>query len=338
MADGRPAPDVPTETVARLLGDVETRLDAVWATAALGCALDSGRATGGKLARARLTLATAGAVGLDDTDAVAAATAVELLHNAALIHDDLIDGDTRRRGRRSLWCQHGVTEAVLQGDRLLAAAHGEAARSSAPGRLVPAISATACQLADGAAREGHPTAPDPGAASRSAYLATARAKTGVLFGLTAEAPLLLAHAPDDQQAGLREACQGLGIAYQIDDDMADLTGRKSGRSAGGDLRARRLCAPVAAWRAHADPAQVAALDAYLRDGDDGAGHDSAAWLARLQGEDVQAWLAAWRRDALATAREASAGLPPDLQAIAAWAENLITQATSQPADSSMRAS
>ena len=76
-------------------------------------------ATGGKRLRARLALAACQALGGSAKDAIDWAAAVELLHNASLVHDDIQDGDRTRRGKPALWVTHGAAQAINTGDLLL---------------------------------------------------------------------------------------------------------------------------------------------------------------------------------------------------------------------------
>ena len=75
--------------------------------------------TGGKRIRARLALLACGALGVSKQDAVCWAAAVELVHNATLVHDDIQNGDTHRRGRETVWVKHGVGQAINVGDLML---------------------------------------------------------------------------------------------------------------------------------------------------------------------------------------------------------------------------
>ena len=294
---------------------VEARLRAAWAGTPLADAGAEHAAGGGKRTRARLTLAAAALTGAPEADAHAAATAVELLHNAALVHDDVIDGDTTRRGQPAVWARHGASAAVLLGDRLLAAAHAEAARSSVPAALVEAVSGTATRLVDGVARERDPAAATP---PRDAYLAATRAKTGALFALTVDAALALTDAPRTERERARTAFEALGAAYQIADDMADLDGLKDGRPAGGDIRAGRLCAPLAAVRAHAPAARRAALERALA-----AGEPLTGWVPVMRAPWVRRRVGAWHETLCAEAARAADEVRPALKALAAWAETRV---------------
>ncbi|SDG00768.1 geranylgeranyl diphosphate synthase, type I [Limimonas halophila] len=297
---------------------VEARLRTAWADTPLAAAGAAHDAAGGKRSRVRLTLTAAALLGCDARDAEAAAAAVELLHNASLVHDDLIDEDATRRGVPSVWKTHGTAGAVLLGDRLLAAAHAEAAATGAPRELVQALSATARRLVDGVARERAPAATAPGDAARDAYLDLARDKSGALFAFAVDAALILAGVPHRERHVARTAFEALGAAYQIGDDLADLDGHKLGRPAGGDVAAARLCAPVAALRALGEPATVAAFDRFLA-----APEDAEIWIARLRGADVRAEITGWRDGLMGDAASAAARLRPELRAFTGWAATAI---------------
>ena len=102
------------------LEDVERMMDRL-----IGSSDHAGRmgrehvVAGGKRLRARLALAAGEALAAPLGDAVAWATAVELLHNATLVHDDIQDGDRTRRGRPTLWTVHGTAQAINAGDMML---------------------------------------------------------------------------------------------------------------------------------------------------------------------------------------------------------------------------
>jgi geranylgeranyl diphosphate synthase type I len=83
---------------------------------------------GGKALRPTLCLLTAAATGTDPAAALPAAVAVELVHNFSLLHDDIMDGDVRRRHRPTAWMVFGLGPAILAGDALLAAAFENAYR------------------------------------------------------------------------------------------------------------------------------------------------------------------------------------------------------------------
>jgi geranylgeranyl pyrophosphate synthase len=155
---------------------------------------------------------------------VAGAVAVELVHMATLVHDDLIDGAELRHGRASVWSVHGHAAAVTTGDYLFARAFGELA-ATGDARSVAILAKAAVALSRGEAlqrRQAH----DP-ETSVASYLERCALKTGKLF----EAACLLA-------GGSGEFGLSLGIAFQIADDILDCTGdaADTGKVPGTDLR------------------------------------------------------------------------------------------------------
>jgi len=155
---------------------------------------------------------------------VAAGVAVELVHMATLVHDDLIDGAAFRRGHASAWTEHGEEVAQAAGDYLFARAFSVLADEGDPG-AVSDLAEAALGLARGEAmqrRQRH----DPDT-SVDAYLERCALKTGKLF----EAACVLG-------GGSGEYGRLLGIAFQIADDVLDCTGEtiETGKVPGTDLR------------------------------------------------------------------------------------------------------
>jgi len=156
---------------------------------------------------------------------VAAGVAVELVHMATLVHDDLIDGAAFRRGRASAWQEFGPDAARAAGDYLFARAFAELAGAGDPSDVELLAEAVLC-LARGEAlqrRQRH----DPDT-SIDAYLERCALKTGKLF----EAACGLG------RGGLGAFGLALGIAFQITDDILDCSGEtiETGKVAGTDLR------------------------------------------------------------------------------------------------------
>jgi geranylgeranyl pyrophosphate synthase len=157
---------------------------------------------------------------------LAAGVAVELLHMATLVHDDLIDRAEVRRGHASVWSAHGVDVARATGDYLFARAFGELA---AAGRLrdVEILADAALCLVRGETiqrRQRHDAT-----TSVDAYLERCALKTAKLF----EAACVLGGGE-----ALREFGSNLGVVFQIVDDILDCTGQtiETGKVAGTDLR------------------------------------------------------------------------------------------------------
>jgi geranylgeranyl pyrophosphate synthase len=155
---------------------------------------------------------------------VVAGVAVELVHLATLMHDDLIDGAKLRRGRASAWSSHGPGAARAAGDYLFARAFAELSATNDAASVAVLANATLC-LARGEAMQRRQRF-DP-ATSVDAYLERCTLKTAKLF----EAACRLAGGPG--AFGL-----ALGVAFQITDDILDCAGVtiETGKIAGTDLR------------------------------------------------------------------------------------------------------
>jgi geranylgeranyl pyrophosphate synthase len=159
--------------------------------------------------------------------AVAGGAAVELVHMATLVHDDLLDGADLRRGRPTAWAEHGDCAAKAAGDYLFARAFAELA-ATGDAKAVAVLADAALALARGEAlqrRQAH--RPDT---TVEEYLARCSLKTGKLF----EAACLLGGGrPELGAFGL-----ALGVAFQIADDILDCTGDfdTTGKAPGVDLR------------------------------------------------------------------------------------------------------
>lgn len=209
-------------------------------------------ASGGKRLRARLALAATEALGVN-ADATPWAAAVETLHNATLVHDDVQDGDTHRRGRPTTWVNHGTAQAINAGDLLLflpTSRHiaAVAADERVKWRLALALAAAAEEVVRGQALDLSLR----GQAERDASLDVAQAfltccaqKTGALFALPVEgAALLRGDAPAAARA-LAAPFGLVGVLFQLQDDVLDLFGDKGRDKPGGDVKEGKVSVLVA---------------------------------------------------------------------------------------------
>jgi octaprenyl-diphosphate synthase len=199
--------------------------------------------SGGKRLRPILTLATAGLCGYDGAGHVKLAAAVEFMHTATLLHDDVVDESDMRRGKpaaRMLW---GNEASVLVGDFLL----GQAFKMMVEVGSLPCLevlSSAAAVIAEGevmqlsAAKETETT--------EDAYLAVIRAKTAALFAAACEVGPLLAGRGRSEIAACRGYGVNLGIAFQLIDDALDYGGSsaKLGKNVGDDFRDGKITLPV----------------------------------------------------------------------------------------------
>ena len=212
----------------------------------LGAAARHHLAVPGKQLRGRLAHDVAVALGAAKAPALELAAAVEMLHNASLVHDDIQDEDVLRRGRETVWLRFGRAVAINLGDHLLASSFGALAVLDAPAerrsRLVKlftsATSTIACGQSDEILRR------DDQELDLARYEQIARDKTGPLMALPIEGAAVLAGVDEAAVAAIREGGLLLGTAYQLADDVLDLLDRKQRGQAGADLREGKLTWPL----------------------------------------------------------------------------------------------
>jgi geranylgeranyl pyrophosphate synthase len=183
-------------------------------------------AAGGKRLRPVLVFLCAPAEDRTGERAVAGGAAVELVHMATLVHDDLLDGADLRRGRPTAWAEHGTDAAKATGDYLFARAFAELA-GTGDARAVAVLADAALALARGEALQRR-QAFRPNT-TVDEYLTRCSLKTGKLF----EAACVLGGGAELGAFGL-----ALGVAFQIADDILDCTGDfdTTGKAPGVDLR------------------------------------------------------------------------------------------------------
>jgi geranylgeranyl diphosphate synthase type I len=193
-----------------------------------------------------LAILGAEAAWADPSVGVPGGVAVELVHNFSLIHDDIIDTDTERHHRPTVWSVFGVGQAIVAGDALQILAHQVLLESSP--RTGPAASAA---LADATAAMIAGQADDIAFEKRrdvsvEQCTAMSAAKTGALLGAAASIGAILAGAPDATVGALRDYGRHLGLAFQAVDDLLGIWGdpETTGKPAGSDLRTRKKSMPV----------------------------------------------------------------------------------------------
>ena len=178
---------------------------------------------GGKRLRPALLIMASRFYPVDDSDKViSAAAAIELLHTASLVHDDLVDNATLRRGSPTLNKYWGGGTTVLIGDYLLARSAWLATYTGKQ-RLIEKFSDTLVIIVEGELREIFKTS---SVFSRDDYERRIYAKTASLFAISAEAGAMLSSAPDEDIQTLRDFGYNLGMAFQIIDDVLDFTGKE----------------------------------------------------------------------------------------------------------------
>jgi geranylgeranyl diphosphate synthase, type I len=222
---------------------------------------------GGKHVRSNLCCWAAEACGARSEAALPAACAVELAHNFTLVHDDVQDGDERRRGRPTVWSVWGTGQAINAGDGLCALAF-RALLGGAPADERATRAVATQVLLEGLIEviEGqcldlqHECRPDT---PLSTYLRMVEAKTGALLGASLEAGAVMAGADLEVRGRLRRAGRELGVAFQLRDDWLGVWGEPAltGKSRENDLSRRKLTHPVVTAYEVADTDQRRELEA-----------------------------------------------------------------------------
>jgi geranylgeranyl pyrophosphate synthase len=197
---------------------------------------------GGKRLRPLLVILSA-ALGEADRDAVLeASTAVEVLHTATLIHDDIVDRAESRRGRPTTVATYGREKAIAAGDYLFAEAFSDLAGIGDP-RLIRAFAEASEALATGELEQYRSTGSE---VEVEVYLDHIRMKTAGLFKAACVAGGLLGGLSLPQIDALSNYGQALGVAFQMSDDVMDFVGQPgvTGKGVGGDLAEGTVTLPV----------------------------------------------------------------------------------------------
>lgn len=200
----------------------------------------------GKGIRPALAVLGTEAAWADPEIGVPGGVAVELVHNFSLIHDDIIDTDTERHHRPTVWSVYGVGQAIIAGDALQVLAHQvllEASEETGPAASAVLAEATAAMIAGQSDDIAFETRRD---VSVEQCTAMSAAKTGALLGCAASIGAVLAGAPAATVGALRDYGRHLGLAFQAVDDLLGIWGdpQRTGKPAGSDLRQRKKSMPI----------------------------------------------------------------------------------------------
>jgi len=199
----------------------------------------------GKLLRPMIALLIAKAVSAPTQDCISCAAASELLHNATLIHDDVADESSERRGRPTLSALFGAGTAVLVGDYWLARAVGLVVDTEHRDSIIRAFSKTLAELAEGEMLQLEKAASCD--TLEQDYLRIIHCKTASLFRAVSEAAALSVDATPAQLEAARSYGSALGIAFQIKDDILDYAGTDAlGKPVGVDLKEQKITLPLLA--------------------------------------------------------------------------------------------
>ena len=214
--------------------------------------------SGGKRVRPAVALLTGGMYGADPDRLVTLGAAIELLHTATLVHDDLIDGALFRRGIATLNASWSPAATVLTGDYVFA----RAAKLAAETNSVDVMRIFAETLATIVSSELTQMFTSRGILSRENYYKRIYAKTASLFEMTARSAALISPVDDSVVEAMRNFGYKTGMAFQIVDDVLDFTGEQSavGKPLGSDLLNGLVTLPAIFYaEAHPDDPDVLSL-------------------------------------------------------------------------------
>ena len=198
----------------------------------------------GKMLRPMLCLLSAGACGGINQDSLHYAAAAELMHNATLMHDDVVDGATLRRGKPTLGALLGPKASVLIGDFWLVKAMDCIVHSTARGTKVQSIFAkTLSDLAEGEMLQMEKAMKQD--TTQDDYIRIIYCKTASLFESSAVSGARSAGADEKMEEAIAGYARSLGIAFQIKDDILDyLPSDALGKPSGQDLREQKITQPL----------------------------------------------------------------------------------------------
>ena len=224
-------------------------------------------AGGGKRMRPMLTLASATLLGYPGTRHYKLAAAVEFIHTATLLHDDVVDGSGMRRGKRTANLIWGNPASVLVGDFLFSRAF-ELMVEDGSLKVLRILSHASAVIAEGEVNQL--TAQRQIDTDEDHYLEIISAKTAALFAAACRVSPVVAEASEAAELALECYGKNLGIAFQLSDDVIDYASDAAtmGKGVGDDFRDGKMTLPV--------------ILAYARGNDD----DRAFWRAAIGGERV----------------------------------------------------
>jgi len=199
--------------------------------------------SGGKRLRPLLTLAAAQLGGYDGSGDIKLAAAVEFIHTATLLHDDVVDASTLRRGKMAANVVWGNKPSVLVGDFLFSRAF-QLMVETGNLRVLDILANASAVIAEGEVLQLKSA--NNLATTEEDYLNVIMAKTAALFAASAEAGATISGASPKFTQALRDYGDNLGIAFQLIDDALDYSGRQAqmGKSVGDDFREAKVTLPV----------------------------------------------------------------------------------------------
>lgn len=218
---------------------------------------------GGKRLRPVLVLLAAKACDIDSQDHIAMAAVIEFIHTATLLHDDVVDMSTLRRGRPTANNQWSNPSSVLVGDFIYSRAFQILVKLQNM-QIMEIMADTTNKIAEGEVLQLiNKHNPD---SSEENYMKVIREKTAILFQAAAECGALLANADSTQVTSLKAYGLHVGMAFQLVDDVLDYDGEAEamGKNIGDDLAEGKPTLPLIYAMAHGSPEESALIEECLK--------------------------------------------------------------------------
>jgi len=240
--------------------------------------------SGGKRIRPALCLLCCEELGGDPREALPFAAAVEILHNMFLIHDDIEDGDTVRRDAPAVWARFGAGKAINLGDYMLGRALTAILRSPASDevrlRLLDAFTDAYERTCRGQALDMHGRGREDFTVEQ--YLELVTLKTGHYLALGMVGGAIVAGLAEDGLREIRRLGSSMGPAFQVRDDLIDLTqGKGRGGARGNDIREGKPSILYAHALSHASPADRRRLVEIIRSARSDTTDEDVEWVVSL---------------------------------------------------------
>ncbi len=220
---------------------------------------------GGKRLRPALLLLMSGALGYQGAQRFNLAAVIEFIHTATLLHDDVVDESTMRRGRPTANENFGNPASVLVGDFL----HSRAFQMMVDAddmRVMQILSEATNIIAEGEVQQLMNT--HDATLDEQGYLEVIRSKTAKLFEASARLAAVLARAPAETEEACAEYGKALGTAFQVIDDVLDYDGNSAemGKNLGDDLREGKVTLPLIIAMQRGDAAQRQLVETAIQQG------------------------------------------------------------------------
>jgi octaprenyl-diphosphate synthase len=227
-------------------------------------------ASGGKRLRPMLTLGCARLCGYSGNRHIGLATAVEFIHTATLLHDDVVDASELRRGRDTANAVWGNKPAILVGDFLFSRSF-ELMVEDGSLHILEILSRASSVIAEGEVLQL--MTQNNLQTTETAYLEVVQSKTAELFAAASRIGAVVAERSDEEEAALDRFGRNLGIAFQLVDDVLDFSARQTelGKSIGDDFRDGKVTLPILLAFARGDEKERVFWHRALEDMDQHAG-------------------------------------------------------------------